>query len=164
MKNSKKFKSLRFSISSAKDIVNLQIIATEEIPPAPAKESQARSKVSVKRPIAKRAGRSVSESMPPGPQNVAGQVPVNSKKVVEPVIVKTEPSSNGKNGTEPNVKLNQKRAPQRQRWQEKDEQAFGTPIDESLNQDFDFETNLALFNKEVCKIFTKNSKVLFVLL
>jgi len=31
---------------------------------------------------------------------------------------------------------------------ERDEHTFGTPIDQ-LEQDFDFEKNLALFNKEV---------------
>lgn len=31
----------------------------------------------------------------------------------------------------------------------RDEHTFGTPIDQSLQQDFDFEKNLALFNKEV---------------
>lgn len=38
---------------------------------------------------------------------------------------------------------------------ERDEQAFGTPIDQSLHQEFDFEKNLALFNKEVV-IFIMN--------
>jgi enhancer of mRNA-decapping protein 3 len=37
----------------------------------------------------------------------------------------------------------------RKKLSERDEQAFGTPIDQSLHQDFDFEKNLALFNKEV---------------
>lgn len=38
----------------------------------------------------------------------------------------------------------------RKKMSERDEQAFGTPLDQSLHQDFDFEKNLALFNKEVC--------------
>ena len=33
---------------------------------------------------------------------------------------------------------------------QRNEHTFGTPIDQSLNQDFDFEKNLALFDKEVC--------------
>ena len=38
----------------------------------------------------------------------------------------------------------------RQKWNEKDEACFGTPIDDNiLEQDFDFEKNLALFNKQV---------------
>jgi len=36
---------------------------------------------------------------------------------------------------------------------EKDEHTFGTPIDQSLLQDFDFEKNLALFDKEVSFVF-----------
>lgn len=51
---------------------------------------------------------------------------------------------------EPNCKPAQKRLTHRQRALERDEHTFGTPIDQSLNQDFDFEKNLALFNKEVC--------------
>jgi hypothetical protein len=37
----------------------------------------------------------------------------------------------------------------RQRWSERDEACFGTPIESILDQDFDFEKNLALFNKQV---------------
>lgn len=51
---------------------------------------------------------------------------------------------------ESNCKPTQKRLTHRQRVLERDEHTFGTPIDQSLNQDFDFEKNLALFNKEVC--------------
>lgn len=47
-----------------------------------------------------------------------------------------------------------KRSSQRQRWLERDEQAFGTPVDQSMEQDFDFEKNLALFNKEVTPFFS----------
>jgi hypothetical protein len=42
----------------------------------------------------------------------------------------------------------------RQRWSEKDEACFGTPIDNILDQDFDFEKNLALFNKQVSYLFS----------
>ena len=38
----------------------------------------------------------------------------------------------------------------RQKWSERDEACFGTPIDDTIEQDFDFEKNLALFNKKVC--------------
>ncbi|CAB0039845.1 unnamed protein product [Trichogramma brassicae] len=37
----------------------------------------------------------------------------------------------------------------RKKMTDRDENTFGTPIDQSLHQDFDFEKNLALFNKEV---------------
>lgn len=41
----------------------------------------------------------------------------------------------------------------RQRLSERDEACFGTPIDSILDQDFDFEKNLALFNKQVGYLF-----------
>jgi hypothetical protein len=55
-----------------------------------------------------------------------------------------------------NNKSISKRLTHRQRTleqREKDEHTFGTPIDQSLLQDFDFEKNLALFDKEVSFIF-----------
>lgn len=80
-------------IYSAKDILNLEIISTEE---AEAKESQTQSKVTVKRPIAKRANRSVSECIPSSVPVAISQPPTNLKKPVEPSI--PEPSANGKVG------------------------------------------------------------------
>ena len=77
-----------------------------------------------------------------------GQTQTHSKRTAD-VAVKTEqPSTNGRTNVESNAK-GQKQNSRRQRLQGRDELAFGTPIDQSLNQDFDFETNLALFNKEV---------------
>lgn len=53
-----------------------------------------------------------------------------------------------------NNKSISKRLTHKQRALERDEHTFGTPIDQSLQQDFDFEKNLALFNKEVGFYFT----------
>ncbi|XP_015124971.1 enhancer of mRNA-decapping protein 3 [Diachasma alloeum] len=125
-------------VINAKDIENLEIISTEE---AGAKEVQMSSKVTVKRPIAKRANRSVSECIPSSVPPASS----HSKKATDPIPIPEV--TNGKMTIESNAKANQRRT-QRQKWQERDEQAFGTPIDQSLNQDFDFEKNLALFNKE----------------
>lgn len=50
----------------------------------------------------------------------------------------------------------------RKKMNERDEQAFGTPIDQSLSQDFDFEKNLALFNKKVWTFVKFLNKVLFL--
>ncbi|XP_011299816.1 enhancer of mRNA-decapping protein 3 [Fopius arisanus] len=122
-------------IINAKDIENLEIISTEE---AGAREVQSSK---VKRPIAKRANRSVSECIPTSVPSATWY----SKKVTDPIPIPEV--TNGKTTIEANVKGNQRRS-QRQKWQERDEQAFGTPIDQSLSQDFDFEKNLALFNKE----------------
>lgn len=41
-----------------------------------------------------------------------------------------------------------KRDKQRQRWTMRDEEAFGSPVDHHMPADFDFEKNLALFNKK----------------
>ncbi|XP_044576978.1 enhancer of mRNA-decapping protein 3 isoform X2 [Cotesia glomerata] len=134
---------------NARDIQNLEIISTEE---AGAKEVPSQNKVTVKRPIAKRANRSVSECIPPStPPSVSQNQ--NQNPVQNSVKKTTEQSHpeypvNGRVVAETNAKFNQKRVTQRQKWQERDEQAFGTPIDQSMNQDFDFEKNLALFNKE----------------
>ncbi|KAF7391214.1 hypothetical protein HZH66_009694 [Vespula vulgaris] len=103
---------------NAKDIVNVEIISTKEAC-SNVNDTQTQSKVTVKRPIAKRAGRSFSESVP-----------------------------SSTHSAESNCKPTQKRLTHRQRVLERDEHTFGTPIDQSLNQDFDFEKNLALFNKE----------------
>ncbi|XP_015603686.1 enhancer of mRNA-decapping protein 3 [Cephus cinctus] len=135
---------------NAKHILHIEIISTEEAA-SNSRDIQTQSKVAVKRPIAKRAGRSVSECIPPmnQPIPIPGQPQSNSSKkdYCQP---NTESSSNGKISMEQiGVKSSQqKRISQRQKWLERDEQAFGTPIDQSLKQDFDFEKNLALFNKE----------------
>lgn len=39
----------------------------------------------------------------------------------------------------------------RQRWQARDEACFGSPAnDQEFDEEFDFEKNLALFDKQVC--------------
>lgn len=133
-------------IINAKDIDSLEIISTEE---AGARECQMTSKVTVKRPIPKRANRSVSECIPTSVSSA-----VHTKKATDPIPIPMAIAevTNGRvnaamQDSNNSGKGNQRRS-QRQKWQERDEQAFGTPIDQSLNQDFDFEKNLALFNKE----------------
>ncbi|XP_063994944.1 enhancer of mRNA-decapping protein 3 [Diachasmimorpha longicaudata] len=125
-------------IINARDIENLEMISTEE---ATAREVQTSSKVTVKRPIAKRANRSVSECIPSSVPSSSSQ----PKKVTDPIPIPEV--TNRKMMIEVSAKVNQRKM-HRQKYQERDEQAFGTPIDQSLNQDFDFEKNLALFNKE----------------
>lgn len=51
----------------------------------------------------------------------------------------------------------QKKLGSKQRNLGRNENTFGTSIEQSLNQDFDFEKNLALFDKEVCFLFSKVS-------
>ncbi|XP_020709599.1 enhancer of mRNA-decapping protein 3 [Athalia rosae] len=135
-------------ILSAKDILHIEIISTEEAVETQS-NVQTSSKVTVRRPIAKRAGRSVSECIPPLViPNAEVQQQSNPRKPLESIQSHSEPPSNGKINLGETSTKNQKRNSQRQRWQERDEQAFGTPVDKSMEQDFDFEKNLALFNKE----------------
>lgn len=73
---------------SARDIQNLEIISTEE---AGAKEVQMQNKVTVKRPIAKRANRSVSECIPPStPPSVSQNQNQNQNQVQNSVKKTTE--------------------------------------------------------------------------
>lgn len=56
------------------------------------------------------------------------------------------------------VLVNEGRTPyktnRRHRWNEKDEACFGTPINhDQFTKEFDFEKNLALFNKQVGDIY-----------
>lgn len=129
-------------VLSAKDILHVEFISYS---------NQTQNKVVVKRPIAKRAGRSISESIPSFMHSAASQTQTNFKKP-ESVQPATEQTTNGK---VPSVdfisKPVQKRLNQRQRAIERDEHTFGTPIDQSVHQDFDFEKNLALFNKEAVR-------------
>lgn len=87
--------SLSFSYR-AKDILNIEIISTEEAI-AGCDEVQTSSKVTVRRPIAKRAGRSVSECIPPIViPNSDIQPQPNTRKTLDPAQTHSEPSSNGK--------------------------------------------------------------------
>ncbi|KAM0737281.1 Enhancer of mRNA-decapping protein 3 [Formica fusca] len=134
---------------SVKDIQKLEIISTEEAG-TNVNDMQLQSKVIVKRPIAKRAGRSISECAVL--QAASCQPQVNLKKPVESNQQQVEQTPNGKIASVENNASNNKsiskRLTHKQRALERDEHTFGTPIDQSLQQDFDFEKNLALFNKE----------------
>ncbi|XP_029032135.1 enhancer of mRNA-decapping protein 3 [Osmia bicornis bicornis] len=136
-------------VLSTKDILNVEFISINETSNTN-DINQTQNKVTVKRPIAKRAGRSFSESVPSSVQSTSSQTQTNFIKKpdnnAQPI---TEQPANGKVPlAESANKPIQKRLSHRQRALERDEHTFGTPIDQSLSQDFDFEKNLALFNKE----------------
>ncbi|XP_076620295.1 enhancer of mRNA-decapping protein 3 [Colletes latitarsis] len=136
-------------VLSVKDILNVQFISINETESTANDSNQTQNKVTVKRPIAKRAGRSFSESIPFSTQSTSSQTQSNLKKPDTNAQCPTEQPSNGRVPlAESASKPIQKRLSHRQRALERDEHTFGTPIDQSLNQDFDFEKNLALFNKE----------------
>lgn len=79
---------------SVKDIQNLEIISTEEA--GNVNDTNTHSKVIVKRPIAKRAGRSISECVPNTVQAGSSQTQTNFKKSAEPNQQQVEQTPNGK--------------------------------------------------------------------
>lgn len=79
---------------SVKDIQKLEIISTEEAG-TNVNDMQPQSKVIVKRPIAKRAGRSISECVPIL-QAPNCQTQMNLKKLVESNQQQVEQTPNGK--------------------------------------------------------------------
>ncbi|XP_020277841.1 enhancer of mRNA-decapping protein 3 isoform X2 [Pseudomyrmex gracilis] len=81
-------------ILSVKDIQKLEIISTEEARTS-MNDVQSQSKVIVKRPIAKRAGRSVSECVPPAPQATSSPQ-TNVKKPAESNQQQIDQTPNGK--------------------------------------------------------------------
>lgn len=140
---------------SGKDIQNVEIISTNDAG-TNMNDIQSQSKVIVKKPIAKKAGRSISECVSMSTvQAGASQIQMHFKKPVELIHQQAEQTPNGKIALVENNASNNKSIPKRlthrQRTleqRERDEHTFGTPIDQSLQQDFDFEKNLALFDKE----------------
>ncbi|XP_017758668.1 PREDICTED: enhancer of mRNA-decapping protein 3 [Eufriesea mexicana] len=105
--------------------------------------------ITVKRPIAKRVGRSISESISSPVQSTSSQTPINSRKLNNISQSNIEQSTNGKISLPESIdKPIQKKLGSKQRNLGRNEDTFGTSIEQSLNQDFDFEKNLALFDKE----------------
>lgn len=83
-----------FHYCSVKDIQKLEIISTEEAG-TNVNDMQSQSKVIVKRPIAKRAGRSISECVPML-QTANCQTQMNLKKPIESNQQQAEQTPNGK--------------------------------------------------------------------
>ncbi|XP_039299825.1 enhancer of mRNA-decapping protein 3-like [Nilaparvata lugens] len=137
-------------------IKNLSILKTAE----ENKETKpATSRVQVRKPVAKRMDRSVSEnivasrSMPKNcvmnrmtmPQSSSSH---NLGELATKATVPTDFSASQNSyqaGTTPNKK---DRPRQNSRWVDKNEACFGEPVDNIMHKEFDFEKNLALFNKK----------------
>nr|CAI5824480.1 unnamed protein product [Callosobruchus analis] len=127
----------------ADDILDLKLIDKH------LDNSQQHSTVTIAKPIAKRAGRTQSTS-----ESIA--VPLSTSKPgashsrSKPIdIVDVRHNSNDqvniyKNNT-PNKRDKSKGKWVGKGW--KDEECFGSPLDQNISKDFDFEKNLALFNK-----------------
>lgn len=126
-------------VNRAEDIVNLKLIEKQLSPPG-------RSTITIAKPVAKRAGRtqSVSESTNCGKSSTCAQNIIKSKPIDIAVKYNINEFNQFKNGT-PNKKEKSKG-----KWNKswKDEACFGSPLDQSISKDFDFEKNLALFNKQ----------------
>lgn len=101
--------------------------------------------ITIAKPVAKRAGRthSVSESGSCSKSNQNGAACSSAKS--KPIDINPKPSYDTfKTGT-PNKKDKSKG-----RWGRswKDEACFGSPLDDNIFKDFDFEKMLALFDKQ----------------
>ncbi|XP_018327835.1 enhancer of mRNA-decapping protein 3 [Agrilus planipennis] len=120
----------------AEEISDLKLIEKQESPAG-------RSTVVVAKPVPKRIGRSTSESSSVTKLNTN----INNLKS-RPIDIDTRNNSQDsqyyKNFT-PNKKDKTKG-----KWNKgwKDEACFGSPLDSTINKDFDFEKNLALFDKQ----------------
>lgn len=102
--------------------------------------------ITIAKPVAKRAGRtqSVSETANSIKPNQNGAVP-NSNIKSKPIDINIKPSHESyKTGT-PNKK-DKSRGKWGRSW--KDEACFGSPLDDAIFKDFDFEKMLALFDKQ----------------
>jgi|GEM_PF-6597445 len=84
-----------------------------------------------------------SASQPVKPTKEPGRV-----KVERPVAVRAPSGSEVRASPRKLESEAQRKEKQRQRWLNRDEEAFGTPVDTFQQPDFDFEGNLALFDKK----------------
>lgn len=129
-------------ISRASQIVDLKLIEKQA---DNSEENCLNSTVKLERPIPKRAQRTYSNSE--GNSNTS-RAPSNhpkSKSIdIEQKHNSGDMSSSYKNNT-PN-----KREKNKGKWTKgwRDEECFGSPLDHNISKDFDFEKNLALFNKQ----------------
>lgn len=102
-----------------------------------------RSTITIAKPVAKRAGRtqtlSESSNSFKNTQNHAKTRPIDIEQRNN-----THELNSFKNGTP------SKKEKSRGKWTKtwKDEACFGSPLDSSITKDFDFEKNLALFDKQ----------------
>lgn len=120
----------------AEDIADIKLIEKQLSP-------SGRSTITIAKPVAKRAGRTqtISES---------SNSLKNSQSFTKTRPIDIEQKTNSyevnsfKNGTP------SRKERSRGRWVKgwRDEACFGSPLDSSISKDFDFEKNLALFDKQ----------------
>lgn len=107
-------------------------------------ENGLNSTVKIARPIPKRAQRTYSNSES---NTNATRTPNHSKS--KPIDIEQKYNSGDMSSSHKNNTPN-KREKNKGKWTKgwKDEECFGSPLDQNISKDFDFEKNLALFNKQ----------------
>ncbi|ENN78265.1 hypothetical protein D910_10007 [Dendroctonus ponderosae] len=125
----------------AVDIVDIKFIEK------PAKDEQENSIVTIAKPVPKRAGRSHSTSEASGSKQSQNGVPSRSKPIEIEPNKKSEDSLNFSYNKNTPIRKGVKGGKQ---WVKgsKDEECFGAPLDHKIKGEFDFEKNLALFDKQ----------------
>lgn len=125
---------------STDEITDLQLIEKQE-------NSPGQSTVTVAKPIPKRAGRSISVSESMVAHKGSGLAAISNAKS-KPIDIDYKQGhvdmnvGSFKSGT-PNKKEKTKT-----KYNKKDEVCFGSDLEQIVGKDFDFEKNLALFDKQ----------------
>lgn len=124
----------------ARDITDLKLIEKQPC-------STQRSTITIAKPVAKRAPRTSSNSESANlNRSTTSNGPSNGFRS-NPIDIQVKHTSNDANfkSVTPNKKERNKN-----KWNKgwKDEACFGSPLDDAIKKEFDFEKNLALFNKQ----------------
>lgn len=96
------------------------------------------SATNIKKPVAKKVNHLLSDKQSSVKESTSKESPRKN----------TEETSSKSNNCSDIGRVLNKRDKQRQKWLMRDEEAFGSPVDHHMPADFDFEKNLALFNKK----------------
>lgn len=123
-----------FCFVRAEDISDLKLIEKQSSPAG-------RSTITIAKPVAKRASR--TQSLSESTNKNTGSTSAKSGPI--DIEQKYVDGFHYKNNT-PNKKEKNSKGKWGKSW--KDEACFGSPLDQSFSKDFDFEKNLALFNKQ----------------
>lgn len=117
------------------DIKSLKIIsAADDVESL----GSSQSVVPVTKPIAKRPGRSISESLA---TTKTSQLRESPRKLIDDSGIRQNNANEGN-------RTPSKKDRARHKMSERDEACFGSSVDNILGHEFDFEKNLALFNKK----------------
>lgn len=109
-------------------------------------ENSLNSTVKIARPIPKRAQRTYSNSE----SNTNPTRTPSSHSKSKPIDIEQKHNNCGDMSSSYKNNTPNKREKNKGKWTKgwKDEECFGSPLDQNISKDFDFEKNLALFNKQ----------------